>query len=116
MHSVLSSVLSSYPLLIHWPRPQPSLPPLTLDSQKDSAQERCRALGREGKRSRPESALVSGPGLPIGNEDLRAQPASLVGIIPSGSSRLLFSIFPPSLDSASIAKTRSLSMAQSISF
>ena len=65
MHSVLSSVLSSYPLLIHWPQPQPSLPPLTLDSQKDSAQERCRALGREGKRSRPESALVSSPGLPV---------------------------------------------------
>lgn len=61
MHSVLSAVLSSYPLLIHWPRPQPSLPHLSLGSQKDSAQERCRALGREGKRSRPESALVSSP-------------------------------------------------------
>lgn len=47
---------------------------------------------------------VSGPGLPVGNEDLRAQPASLGGIIPSGSTRLLFSTFPPSLDSVSVAK------------
>lgn len=74
MHSVLSAVLSSYPLLIHWPLPQPSLPPLTLDSQKDSAQERCQALGREGKRSRPESALVSSPGLPVCDGEDAAEP------------------------------------------